>query len=93
MTRNALRLALIVGIVTVATAYLVLTRHQETSVVAPVAATSSDGPPAIPMTGNYSDDWQTACGPVMGPAQADCTARLDARYGRVAGAPLPAEKR
>ena len=83
MTRNALRLALIVGIAVVATAYLMLAHHQPK----PVAV------PDIPFTGNYSDDWQTACGPVMGPAQADCTARLDARYGRVAGAPLPAEKR
>ena len=83
MTKNALRFALIVGIVAVATAYLVLTRRP------PVPAAA----PEPPMTGNYSDDWQSGCGPLLGPAQADCTARLDARYGRVAGAPLPAEKR
>jgi len=79
MSKNALRIALIVGILAVATGYFVMTRQRAT-------------PSEITVTGNYSDDWQKTCGPLLGPAQADCTARLDARYGRVAGAPVPPAK-
>jgi hypothetical protein len=79
MTKNALRIALLVGIVAVATAYVVMTGPH-----APPAGT-----PATAVTGNYSDDWQSRCGPLTGAAQADCTSRLDAAYGRVAGAPVP----
>jgi len=79
MTKNALRLALVVGIVAVVTAYVIITRQP-----------AAPPPPAdIGVSGNYSDDWQARCGPLTGPAQRDCTAGLDARYGRVAGAPLP----
>ena len=78
MTKNALRLALIVGIIAVLAGYWGMTHRaaRAPDIVNPV------------MSGNYSDDWQTNCAPLLGPAQAQCTARLDAGYGRVAGAPL-----
>lgn len=44
---------------------------------------------AVTFTGTYADDWQTNCGPLVEAAQANCTTRLDARYGRVADVPVP----
>jgi len=97
MTKNALRIALIVGILAVAIGYFVVTRQRPTPpapseiTVQPEITVPSEiaAPAQIKVTGNYSDDWQKICGPLLGPAQADCTGRLDARYGRVAGAPVP----
>lgn len=43
-------------------------------------------------TGVYADDWASNCGALKGGEQSRCTARLDAAYGRSAGAPLPAPK-
>lgn len=48
---------------------------------------------ALSTTGVYADDWVANCGPLQGSAQAKCTARLDSAYGRLAGAPVPADKR
>lgn len=45
---------------------------------------------ALKTTGVYADDWIANCGPLQGAAQAKCTARLDAAYGRAAGAAVPA---
>lgn len=47
------------------------------------------GRSSLPVTGIYAEDWQTHCAPLKDTAQADCVARLDALYGRVAGAPVP----
>ncbi|MGE5503686.1 MAG: hypothetical protein ACM31L_04620 [Actinomycetota bacterium] len=79
MSPRALRFALIVGALVVATAYFGLTWNRSRA-PAPVMAT----------TGVYADDWATWCGPVQGAAQAECTARLDALYGRSAGVKVPA---
>lgn len=51
--------------------------------------TPSAGGPAIPTTGNYAEDWQRSCGQREREEQVGCTARLDAAYGREAGAPVP----
>lgn len=45
---------------------------------------------ALKTSGIYADDWVANCAALQGPAQAKCTARLDAAYGRAAGAPVPA---
>ncbi|MTJ84007.1 MAG: hypothetical protein F8N37_23725 [Telmatospirillum sp.] len=42
-------------------------------------------------TGNYSGDWMKLCGPLGGKDQENCTARLDAAYGKSDAAPVPAE--
>jgi hypothetical protein len=73
MSPRALRLALIVGVLSVAAAYLGWTLRR------PAA-------PEITMTGVYSEDWMTHCGPLEAKAQQACTARLDGLYGRTAGA-------
>lgn len=61
-------------------------------VVAPAIAPPAT-PAATPMvktTGNYAGDWQSKCGPLTDPkAQAQCTASLDAAYGREAGVAIP----
>lgn len=44
---------------------------------------------ALSTTGIYADDWLANCGKQQGAAQAQCTARLDAAYGRAAGSPVP----
>lgn len=51
--------------------------------------------PEKPMafTGIYADDWTKNCGPLQGAEQSRCTTRLDAAYGRAAGAPVPAAKK
>lgn len=52
-------------------------------------------PPASPPvaafkpSGNYAGDWQARCAPLAGPAQAACTAGLDAAYGKADAAPVP----
>lgn len=43
-------------------------------------------------SGVYADDWIANCGSLQGRAQAKCTARLDAAYGRAAGNPLPSAR-
>jgi|APHig6443717497_1056834.scaffolds.fasta_scaffold00047_22 hypothetical protein len=48
---------------------------------------------ALSTTGIYADDWLANCGKLQGPDQARCTQRLDSAYGRVAGAPIPGDKR
>ena len=53
------------------------------------AATPPSSQEQLKMTGNYAEDWMTQCGPLKGSEQADCTSRLDALYGRSAGAPVP----
>jgi hypothetical protein len=59
---------------------------------------AADGPPAAPpasalkTTGNYAEDWQTLCGPLLGDAQTECAKRLDAAYGRSDDAPVPPGK-
>jgi len=80
MTRNSLKIALIVGIVAVVAGYFWVTRQSPN----PAA-----GQPEFALSGNYSDDWQTHCGPLAAAAQTECTSRLDSRYGRAAGLPLP----
>ena len=67
--------------------YWSMTSHKAAApdVALPAAATQ----PQTAITGNYADDWQTRCGPLAPPAQAGCTASLDAAYGRKAEAPLP----
>lgn len=80
MSRGGIRLALIaVAIMAVffGVAYL---RSRPT---APAAV------PGMAFTGTYADDWQGNCGALVGDAQVDCTKRLDAHYGRSAGAPVP----
>jgi 1,4-alpha-glucan branching enzyme len=47
---------------------------------------------AIKTTGNYSQDWMDGCAPLTGQAQADCTSRLDAAYGKTDAAPVPQGK-
>jgi len=80
MTMRALRLAFIVGILAIVTAYFVVTKRPS----------NNHAEQQVTITGNYSDDWMTTCGAVQGSAQNVCTARLDAAYGRVAGSPVPA---
>lgn len=56
----------------------------------PQPATTTQAPQAgLKTTGVYADDWAANCGPLQGPAQSQCTARLDAAYGRTSGAPVP----
>jgi len=56
-----------------------------------VACVALRPPPekALSFTGVYADDWMTNCAPLQGTAQSKCTKRLDAAYGRAAGAPVP----
>ena len=54
-----------------------------------VDATTGAHAPAMTFTGTYADDWQANCGAKAVAEQAECTTRLDAHYGRVAGAPVP----
>ena len=60
----------------------------------PSAAPPMAAAPAIEVkpSGDYAGDWQTRCGPMTGPAQADCTAKLDAAYGRKAEVAVPDQK-
>jgi hypothetical protein len=78
MSLRALRLALIIGTLAVAAAYFGLAWNH-----------SRPAAPAMATTGVYADDWAAQCGPIQGAAQAECTARLDAAYGRRAGEPVP----
>jgi hypothetical protein len=79
MTRRALRLAFIVAVLAIAAGYFVVSKRPPKS------------EPHVATSGNYSDDWMKICGPVQGSAQKSCTAKLDAAYGLVDGAPVPTD--
>lgn len=81
MTARALRVAMIVGVLAIVTAYFIVSRRP------------SENHPGqhVTISGNYSDDWMKMCGPIQGSAQKSCTDNLDAAYGRVAGRPVPAD--
>lgn len=81
MTMKALRLAFIVGVLAIVTAYFTVTKRPA----------DDHAGQQITISGNYSDDWMTMCEAVQGPHQKTCTARLDAAYGRVAGKPVPGD--
>jgi len=81
MTKRALRLAFIVGVLAIVTAYFVVTRRQPEN---------HAGQP-VTISGNYADDWMSMCGAIQGASQKICTARLDAAYGRVDGKPVPVD--
>ncbi len=55
----------------------------------PAAGPSAPGASSPAITGNYADDWQRHCAPLTGPAQADCTRRLDQAYGKSDATPVP----
>lgn len=84
MTKRAIRVALVVVIVVVVFFGIAYLRSR-----APVAVGGSGAPSDITVTGTYADDWQANCGPLVAAAQSGCTARLDARYGRADGEPVP----
>ena len=83
-------LAILAGLAAAAfLAWLLADRHPPAPADSPAAnpaAPSATGPAT---TGNYADDWQTRCAPLTGPAQADCTRRLDQAYGKSDAAPVP----
>jgi len=79
--RVGIALALIAAIVTA----LALRQHHE----APAPAATETSAPALRITGTYADDWQDNCGPLAEPAQAACTTRLNAKYGRAEDVPVP----
>ncbi len=84
MTRRVIRVA-VIAVVVVAAFFGIAYLRSRT----PAAVDTSDGGPAVTFTGSYADDWQSNCGPLGRAAQAACAVRLDARYGKVAGAPVP----
>lgn len=43
----------------------------------------------IKASGNYANDWMANCGPLSGPAQKECEARLDTAYGKSDATPVP----
>lgn len=91
MSARARLLVLIVGFLAVAAAYFALTRQAPKNQAPPAAVHTDHADPKPAVSGNYSDDWMKLCGPIGGAAQKDCTTRLDAAYGRVEGAPVPAD--
>ncbi|MFD2235685.1 hypothetical protein [Phaeospirillum tilakii] len=84
MKRIALRVALALAAIAAVAAALAWQQHRPP---APPPAAGNGGEPAV--TGTYADDWQASCGPLTGSAQENCTARLNARYGRAEDVPVP----
>jgi hypothetical protein len=78
-------IAIVAAVVAAAVAYWLL--------AGPKPAPAPAAPQAkaeLKTTGIYADDWQADCAPLAGPAQAACTAALDAHYGKTDSAPVPA---
>ena len=66
--------------------------HGKAPLPAPTPPTAVENAPKVAPAGDYAEDWQKTCAQLLGAAQSDCTAKLDAAYGRKAELPVPAEK-
>jgi len=82
-----LGIGIFIGLAIAAVLYWSMTTHR--SAEPTVALPSQANAPQATITGNYADDWQNRCGPLAAAAQTDCTAKLDAAYGRKAEVPVP----
>ena len=79
--------AVILAVLAAAAIYWAISSRQPAPEIPPAVA-----PPPPAVSGNYADDWQSRCAPLTGDRQTDCTANLDAAYGRQAEMPVPSAK-